>query len=65
MAVSLHWLYVLRLLLSNLLAKAASVARSAAGAVLGQLQNTNTPLGLENADHYIVKDDELFLAPTV
>jgi len=65
MAVSLHWLYVLRLLLSNLLAKAAPVVRSAAGAVLGQLQNTNAPLGLTNADHYIVKDNHLFPATTV
>ena len=65
MAVSLNWLYILGLLLSDLLAKAAPAARSAAGAVLGHLQNTNAPPRLKNAVHYLVKDDQLFLATTV
>jgi len=61
----LHWLYILGLLLSDLVAKAAPAARSDAGAVLGPLQTTNAPLGLSNADNYIVKDDQLFIATTV
>jgi len=65
MTVSLHWLHVLGLLLSDLLAKAAPAARSAAGAVLGHLQNTKAPRRLKNAVHYLVKDDQLFLATTV
>jgi len=45
-----------------LVAKAAPAARSTAGAVLGQLQNTNAPPRLKNTVHYLVKDDQLFPA---